>query len=134
MTAPVLPYAEPATVAATLRRIADAIETVDPNLFPRDPYVSIDIQPGTPDDDRATVAIIDTLGMAILGQPGTVKRVGGSYHHHVAGVLPGVHVSIYDEITSPEKLALQAEIDELRRQRDALLADDGRDHAKGGED
>lgn len=109
-----------ATIAASLRRIADSIESIDPALYPRQPFVSIDIQPGTTDPD-ATVTIVDALSMAILGKQGTYKLSIG--HYGADGHLPGINsVSVYDVVEPPEKRELKREIEDLRRQRDELAA------------
>lgn len=119
-------YADYGTIADSLRKIADALDTFADQPMPRKPYVSLDIQPGASrgDDDDATIAAVSALAAALYGGTATMKPYSsGDWHYESHGVVPGISVSVYDRVTSPEERKLREEVEALRRERDALAAD-----------
>lgn len=121
MTVPA--FADFPTVAASLRYIADRLDTLADAGLP-DPYVQLVIQPSVGSarrGDEATIQAVDTVAEALFGYVGNTEAMsGGSYHHTARGQFAGVGVGVYNAVSSPEVRRLQAEIDELRRQRDEL--------------
>lgn len=114
-------YADYLTVAASLRAIADKLDALAESGLPS-PYVALAIQPaGQQRDDASTIAAVDAVSDVLFGHPGETQQMSvGTYHHSAKGLFPGIAVDVYNSVSSPEISKLQAEIAELRRQRDEL--------------
>jgi hypothetical protein len=103
-------------VADSLRRVADALAGLDPADL-AGLYVHVNMQPGDrAASEAAKMATIDAVANAVLGKPAETRELSpGTYHHTVAGHLPGaVHVSIYNSVTNPAERELHAELERLR--------------------
>jgi hypothetical protein len=105
-----------AATAAELRRIADAIETTMP---PGDtlPFVKLHILPA-----ERTAEAVDTMALAMLGEPGETERFAGEYRHVArCGPVAGVRVSIHASVPGPPD-ERDVELERLRAENAELVA------------
>jgi hypothetical protein len=113
-----------ADLATELRRLADGVESLAGRDLPTS-YVSFDLLPKDHklgDDEK--VAVIDAIGQALLGEPGQTRELpsSGAFHHKAEGRRGGLLVRALTSVDSPEKRELRRELEEMRAERDALLA------------
>ena len=101
------------TIAADLRRVADAFDAVSGLELKVPPFVVFDVQPGG--TDQQIMARVDAIGHALFGKPGKPQRMGGNtWHYNVSGTVGVVRVDVYDGIADPETPKREAELAALR--------------------
>lgn len=129
-------FTDAATLATSLRRIADTVEQHAAAVPDGDIYATthIAITARSTMDDETKVRVIDNILTALTGKGGEDSSDGSGKYKHAGGEwpprdLPGINLYAYTLIEDPSKRARQAErealereIAELRAQRDGLVA------------
>lgn len=118
-----------AEIAAELRRIADDAEKLIGEPAPS--TFQINVQP-LPHNCAAAAVAVDTIALALLGKPGTTKRMGdGAYHRDAVGRRGPIPLSVFRRIPGPE----HAELERLRARVAELEArDDGQSFSREADD
>lgn len=124
-------FGDSAMAAAALRKLADVAESTTGSVPAGELYLAVTLSVAAhstmPEAER--VAVVDAISYAVFGRPAGPEEIAGkSYHNAGAWAskdLPGVHFKTGTSVAGPEakeRAALQAQIEELRRQRDELAA------------
>jgi hypothetical protein len=101
-----------AAIAADLRLLADALDTV-PDVEITSNYVTFGIQPGGSDDE--VMGRTDAISQALFGTPGKPQHMhGDTWHYNAEGCIGLVAVDIYDSIADPAQRERDAEWEKLR--------------------
>jgi hypothetical protein len=128
-------------IADELHRIAYDLASLAGSGLPKPSWVSFDMHAGSRGverDDNLTAFAVDTVGRALLNQPGELHKMGGgSYHYGTDPISRGpIKVHVYDSVDTAwaqkregaaELAKRDAEIERLETELAALKLDrDGR--------
>lgn len=105
-----------ADIAAGLRLVAEALDTLASRDDLHELTVGLNIQPIGDRSDDITIHTIDALANALFGRPGVPTPMsGGTWHYHAEGQLADrFRVATFGGMKSPDERAKDAELAELR--------------------
>lgn len=111
-------------LAGELHSIADDLATLTNRDLP-ELVVTLTLQPRGRRTDNETIAFLDTLGTALLGNPGVTAELlsGDAWHHRVRGGRGPVSITAFEAVTSPEQRAQERERAELEAEVARLRAE-----------
>lgn len=111
----------PAAIAATLREIADQLDTLPADMANTVVgYAGLAIQPLHNAGNESKIAVIDAIAQALLGYPGRFQAISnGSFHHDASGHVGVVSIGVYGGVESPAERERKAEMALLRAELDA---------------
>lgn len=105
-------------IAATLRELADRLDTLTGLNLPTCTYVQLSIQPGEHGPDRTderTIAAVDAVSEALFGYGGANHEMcNDAWHYDAHGQIGSVTVAVYGSIDNPIQKQLQTELERLR--------------------